>query len=301
MDASCLHRAGNQFFNELTPNSLDNFNPSNKPMSHPSTDVIELQALSAHVKTLGHDMTVFYHETYDEIDDARQNACCKRCGRKLSYGGADYDNDAMKFPCLPDEERARESSAWLTGASPRLLLERLTQEVAKLPIELQRLFDPGHFDAGRERLDSEDWIWRLKWYLRDRPQDPISASNPQPPGGIVELERLVSKENIFKARYIGPKVNPNIGDNPDYWLVEELDTDTDGIAYQDEGGVWRFRRITGAVGYRVPYEHLRLLPAENQVLEPVSEEDEDSERGDFYFNDSPMTSGDELDPMSGGF
>lgn len=293
MDASFLHPTGNQFFNQHTPNSLDNHKPFDNPMSHPLTDLINLQALSAHVKTLGHDMTVFYYNTYDPMHNAHQNACCKKCGRKLSYRGEEDHNDAMEFSCIPDDERALESRAWLTSVSPRLLLQRLTEAVSELPTELQKFFDPGHFDASREILDSTDLIWRLQWYLRERPRDPISESNPQYPGGIVELERLVRQEDIFEARYIGPTINPNIGDDPDYWSIVELDTDTDGIAYRDDDELWRFRRITGTTGYGIhdPH-HLRLLGNESRDF------DGDSEIEDLYLFKSPMTSGDDFDPMN---
>ena len=262
-------------------------------MPHPLTDIYNLQALSAHVKTLGHDMTVFYYNTYDPMDNAHRNACCKKCGRKLSYGGKEEDNDTMNFPCILDDESARESRAWLTGVSPRLLLQRLTEAASELPTELRKFFDPGHFDASRQRLDSTDFIWRLQWYLRERPKEPISDSNPQLPGGIVQLERLVSQENIFKARYVGPKLNPNIGNDEDYWLTVELDTETDGIAYRDEDELWRFRRVTGTTGYgiRDPH-HLRLLGNDSQDFGG------DSEIEDFYLFEGPMMTGDEFDPMN---
>lgn len=212
-----------------------------------------MQAIRAHTRKLGHSLTPFYRKTYDENDGEELIACCTKCGRRIN-GGYNRGDEALDGPCDGNEARALESGAWLTGHAPRLLLRRLARAVQEMDPRLHRFFDPGDFHAGNQWLLSEDGVWRLKRYLRDLPDFPVDDENPQPPEGLVELQRLVPAAQMRAARYVGKRHNPNIGDDTRYWLVQPLEPGTRGVAYQvddDRSVHWRFRRQGGVTGYYV--------------------------------------------------
>ncbi len=236
-------------------------------MPHPSTEGQRLHALCAHAKSLGHDLTPFHFETFHAVDGASRIACCQTCGRHLSFGGSGAQSDALYYLCDGDAHRAREGLATLTGDVPRLLLARLTAAVDELPADVRRFFVPGHFDDKAQCLDSEDYVWRLEWHLRQWPNHPVAPSNPQPPDGIVELERRVPEDAMRPARYVGRPYNPNISEDPRHWLVQPLLPNTQGLAYRVDEGPWYFRRAEGVVGYYVAVEDVEFeVPDAEEAL-----------------------------------
>lgn len=227
-------------------------------MSHPSTEGQQLHAFCAHAKSLGHDLTPFHFETFHAVDGANRIACCKICGRRLSFGGSGGYSDALYHLCDADADRALEGMAALTGGVPTLLLARLTTAVAELPDEVRRFFVPGHFDDRMQCLESEDYVWCLQWHPRKCPDGPIDQDNPQPPDGIVELERRVPEKAMRPARYVGRRYNPNLSEDPKDWLVEPLSPQTQGLAYYVDENRWYFRRTEGVVGYYVKREDVEF-------------------------------------------
>jgi len=239
-------------------------------MNHPKEQERLLEIIHIEAKKRGHYLSPFYSETYEETMGAKQHACCQRCGARLTLGG---DLEVLSVPCQSQGNRLRaiESQAWLIGISPQLLLERLEQELEELPPDIARFFDPGDFDPDNEELVSNDGIWRLKWLLRDQDNLPIGEDNPQSPTGMVELQRMVADKRLFPARYIGPRLNPNISDDPELWIVQPLEPNTLGLAYRVKpmsGPVyWCFRRSQGVTGHYVPYEALDFELTADQVQE----------------------------------
>jgi len=177
-------------------------------MNHPKEQERLLEIIHIEAKKLGHSLSSFYYETYEETMGAKRHAYCRRCGARLTLGG---DLEALNVRCQSQGNRLRaiESQAWLTGISPQLLLERLEQALEELSPDIARFFAPGDFNPDSEELLSNDGIWRLKWLLRDQDNLPISQDNPQSPTGMVELQRMVADKRLFPARYIGPRLNPD--------------------------------------------------------------------------------------------
>lgn len=218
-------------------------------------------AARAHAQLLGHNLTPFYDEHGQ--DTPRRIACCQHCGMKayLDNRPALYgpDGEALSSPCDGNGLRAIESRAWLTGHIPSLLLRRLQQEVSELPADWQAQFAPGHFEPSQFALYSEDGVWCLKWFLRGQPDVPIAGDNRQSPCGLVELKRVVPAHEMRDARYVGPRLNPNLGEAQEHWLFQPLLHGEQGVGYKDSQGHWRFRRAGGVVGYYVSPDNLVQL------------------------------------------
>lgn len=228
---------------------------------HPQVQEQLRAAILAEAGRLGHHLTPFY----PELNGPDQLAMCSQCGGRITVNGHLH---ALEFACDGNKLRALESGAWLTGGTASLLLERFERELKELPPDVARFFDPGEFDPPNRMLRSNDGVWNLSWLLREDPHLPIDEDNPQTPGGLVDLQRMVSEEGFFAARYIGPLFNPNPFEDETLWDVLPLEPGTLGLAYECEGidgkFYWHFRRLEGITGYCVSYEDFdfKLSPKE---------------------------------------
>lgn len=220
---------------------------------HPQVQEQLRAAILSEAKRLDHDLTLFY----PEVDGPDQLAICQKCGGRITVNG---HLEALAFACDGSKLRALESGAWLTGHTAPLLLERFERELKELPPSVARFFDPGEFDPPNQWLTSDDGVWRLSWLMREDPHLPISHDNPQTPGGLVDLQRMIKEDGFFPARYIGPLFNPNEFEDEALWDVLPLKPNTLGLAWECQGRDgkfrWRFRRLKGVTGYYVSDEDL---------------------------------------------
>ncbi len=173
-------------------------------------------------------------------------------------GGICIEGAATVRACDGDSLRGVEGKVWLLGESYDLLKAHLQATIDALPEYLNSCFYPGEFQFERKRWCSDDGMFALQWRRRDDPSSPISEDNRQAAAGITDVVTLLDEAEFQPAQYVGPWLNPNGTEDEDEWWHEALETGEKGLAYQDDLGRWRFKRVEGSVGYRVEESHVKV-------------------------------------------
>lgn len=214
------------------------------------TKAIEASRIQS--RYLGHRLGPLY-EHQGEGDPPNLLGHCTTCGMRIAVDSrtATLSGDALSCPCDHDALRAVESSAWLTGQIPILLMRRFQQELEHLDESQRELFEAGEFQPGNYALVSRDGIWALRYEIRENPFEAISEDNRQGASGVVFTERQVEEEAMHWACYNGERLNPNGHENQELWEVIPLESGECGWSYRDRDGFSRFRRDDGVFGYHV--------------------------------------------------
>jgi hypothetical protein len=227
------------------------FNPSFK------TKAIEASRLQS--RYLGHRLGPLY-EHQCEGDPPHLLGHCTVCGMRVSVDSrtSSLSGQALTNLCDHNALRAVESSAWLIGQIPILLMRRFQQELEHSDESQRELFEQGQFQPGNYALLSRDGVWALRYEIRQNPLEPIADDNRQSATGVVFTEREVEAKAMRWARYCGARINPNGHENEELWEVYPLEHGECGWFYQDREGFHRFRRDNGVVGYYVDARACRL-------------------------------------------